>query len=184
MNAAESPLPADAPPRALPAVSASGWRFLPLTLAVIVADQLAKAWIVRHFAEFERVRLLPVLDFTLTYNTGAAFSFLSRAAGWQRWFFVTLAAVISVALITWMRRLSAARQGLLAAAFALIAGGALGNMIDRLTRGRVVDFVLAHWRESYYFPAFNVADSAITIGACLLLLDAYLESRAGARGRP
>ena len=157
-------------------VAASGWRFLPLTLAVILADQLSKAWVVQHFAQAPPLRLLPVLELILTFNTGAAFSFLSDAAGWQRWFFVALALVISVALIAWMRRLSLARQGLLAAALALIAGGALGNMIDRLTRGRVVDFVLAHWRE-HYFPAFNVADSAITVGAVLLLLDAYLESR-------
>jgi len=178
MSAAESPLPSAAP---LP-VAASGWRFLPLTLAVIVADQLAKAWVVHHIAPGRRLHLLPVLDLTLTFNTGAAWSFLAGASGWQRWFFVTLALVICVALVTWMRRLSAARQGLLAAALALITGGALGNMIDRLMRGEVVDFVLAYWR-GHYFPAFNVADSAITVGACLLLLDAYLESRA-ARGRP
>jgi signal peptidase II len=174
MSAANAPVSvAVAAP--LPA-GASGWRFLPLTLAVILADQLSKAWVVQHFAHAPPLKLLPVLELILTFNTGAAFSFLSDAAGWQRWFFVALALLISGALLAWMRRLSAARQGLLATALALIAGGALGNMIDRLTRGRVVDFVLAHWRE-HYFPAFNVADSAITIGAALLLLDAYLESR-------
>jgi signal peptidase II len=169
--------------RAVPAapdlpISASGWRWLPLTLLVIVLDQLVKAWVVQHFHLFERVHLLPVLDIILTYNTGAAFSFLADAAGWQRWLFVVLALTVSAVLIGWMRRLRGASQGLLACGLALIVGGALGNLIDRLLHGRVVDFVHAHWGE-HYFPAFNVADSAITIGAALLLLDALLESRRG-----
>ncbi len=159
----------------------SGWRWLPLTLIVIVLDQLVKAWIVHHFHLFERVHLLPVLDIILTYNTGAAFSFLADAAGWQRWLFVALALAVSAALIVWMRRLQAQSQGLLACGLALIVGGALGNLSDRLRTGRVVDFVHAHWGE-HYFPAFNVADSAITIGAALLLLDALLESRRGRSG--
>jgi len=158
-------------PRAL-----SGWRWLPLSAAVIAADQLSKAWIVHHFTLFERVRLLPVLDVILTYNTGAAFSFLSDAAGWQRWVFAALAVGISVLLIGWMRRLHAGTQGLLACGLALIIGGALGNMIDRVLQGRVVDFILAHW-GTHLFPAFNVADSAITIGAGLVILDALLEGR-------
>jgi signal peptidase II len=154
----------------------SGWRWLWLSVAVIVADQLAKAWIVHHFTPFERVRLLPVLDVILTYNTGAAFSFLSDASGWQRWLFVVLAVGISAMLIAWLRRLRAGTQGLLACGLALIVGGALGNMIDRLLHGRVVDFILAHW-GNHLFPAFNVADSAITIGAALVILDALLENR-------
>ena len=159
----------------------SGWRWLPLALLVIVLDQLVKAWVVHHFHLFERVHVLPVLDIILTYNTGAAFSFLADAAGWQRWLFVVLALTVSVVLIAWMRRLRAVSQGLLACGLALIVGGALGNLIDRLRHGRVVDFVHAHWGERY-FPAFNVADSAITIGAALLLLDALLESRRGRSG--
>lgn len=155
----------------------SGWRWLSLSAAVIVADQLSKSWMVHHFAPFERVRLLPVLDVILTYNTGAAFSFLSDASGWQRWLFVALAVGISAMLIAWLRRLRADTQGLLACGLALIVGGALGNMIDRVLHGRVVDFILAHW-DSHLFPAFNVADSAITIGAALVILDALLESRA------
>ena len=166
-----SSLPAVPLPRAR-----SGWRWLWLSVAVIVADQLAKSWIVQHFTPFERVRLLPVLDVILTYNTGAAFSFLSDASGWQRWLFVVLAVGISAMLIAWMRRLRADSQGLLACGLALIIGGALGNMIDRLLHGRVVDFILAHW-GNHLFPAFNVADSAITIGAALVILDALLESR-------
>jgi signal peptidase II len=162
-------------------LSQSGWRWLPLALLVIVLDQLVKAWVVHQLHLFERVHVLPVLDIILTYNTGAAFSFLADAAGWQRWLFVVLAVTVSAVLIGWMRRLRAASQGLLACGLALIVGGALGNLIDRLLHGRVVDFVHAHWGE-HYFPAFNVADSAITIGAALLLLDALLESRRGRSG--
>ena len=157
-------------------VAASGWRWLPLSLAVIVADRVVKLWITHHLAPAERVRVLPVLDIILTYNTGAAFSFLADASGWQRWLFVLLALGVSAALLVWMRRLNARIHGLLACGLALIVGGALGNMIDRLTTGRVVDFIHVHWGRAY-FPAFNIADSAITIGAALLLLDAWRESR-------
>jgi signal peptidase II len=118
-----------------------------------------------------------VLDIILTYNTGAAFSFLAEASGWQRWLFVLLALAVSAVLLGWLRRLQARTQGLLACGLSLIAGGALGNMLDRLLHGRVVDFVHVHWQH-HYFPAFNVADSAITVGAALLLLDAWRESRA------
>jgi signal peptidase II len=168
-------------PRALPA-AASGWRWLPLTALIIVADQAIKAWMVHHFALLERVHVLRVLDIILTYNTGAAFSFLSDASGWQRWLFVLLALGVSAALIVWMRRLHATVHGLLACGLALIVGGALGNMIDRLTLGRVVDFIHVHWRQAY-FPAFNLADSAITVGAVVLLIDAWRETRAVRRVR-
>jgi signal peptidase II len=163
----------------LPA-AASGWRWLPLSLAVIVADRVVKLWITHHFAPAERVHVLKVLDIILTYNTGAAFSFLADASGWQRWLFVLLALGVSAALIVWMRRLNARVHGLLACGLALIVGGALGNMIDRLTTGRVVDFIHVHGGRAY-FPAFNIADSAITIGAALLLLDAWRESRRAKR---
>jgi signal peptidase II len=161
--------------------AASGWRWLPLTGTVIVVDQLVKAWMLHHFLLFQRVRLLPVLDLTLTYNTGAAFSLLADASGWQRWVFVVLALGVSAVLLVWLRRVSASRQGLLACGLALIVGGALGNMIDRVRLGHVIDFVHAHWGP-HYFPAFNVADSAITVGAAVLLLDAWLEARAARRG--
>ena len=166
--------------RLLP-IAASGWRWLPLSAAVIVLDQAVKAWMVHHFTAFERVHVLSVLDIILTYNTGAAFSFLSEAAGWQRWLFVVLAFAVSAILIGWMRSLRAGTQPLLASGLALIVGGALGNMIDRLTLGRVVDFIHVHAGNAY-FPAFNVADSAITVGAGLLLLDAWLESRRTRQG--
>jgi signal peptidase II len=164
----------------LPAV-ASGWRWLPLTAVVIALDQASKAWMLQHFFLFERVHLLPVLDIILTYNTGAAFSMLADAAGWQRWVFVVLALGVSVTLTVWLRRLAAATQGLICCGLALIIGGALGNMIDRLRLGHVIDFIHAHW-GLHYFPAFNVADSAITVGAGLLLLDAWLEARGHGKG--
>jgi signal peptidase II len=171
----------DAPKRMLPAV-VSGWRWLPLSLLVIVADRIVKLWMIHHFAPLERVHVLKVLDIILTYNTGAAFSFLADASGWQRWLFVVLALGVSAALIVWMRRLDARVHGLLACGLALIVGGALGNMIDRIASGRVVDFIHVHW-GAHYFPAFNIADSAITIGAALLLLDAWHESRRARRLR-
>ncbi len=173
-KAAATPMPAGVA-QALP-LGLSGWRFLPLAAAIIVADQVVKAWMVQHFTLFERVRVLPVLDIILTYNTGAAFSVLSDASGWQRWLFVLLALGVSAGLIVWLRRLRAAAHGLLACGLALIIGGALGNMIDRLASGRVVDFIHVHWGQAY-FPAFNVADSAITVGALALLIDAWRESR-------
>ena len=160
----------------------SGWRWLPLSLAVIAADQAAKAWMLHNLQPLERVHVLKVLDIVLTYNTGAAFSFLAEASGWQRWVFVLLALVVSAVLIVWLRRIDARSHGVLACGLALIIGGALGNMLDRIAIGRVVDFIYVHWGGAY-FPAFNLADSAITIGAALLLLDAWRESRAANRVR-
>jgi signal peptidase II len=122
---------------------------------------------------YERVEVLPVLDFTLLHNTGAAFSFLADASGWQRGFFITLGTVVSLALIVWMWRMPRGEK-LLPLALSLIVGGAIGNVIDRIAHGYVIDFIHAHWGAAY-FPAFNIADSAITIGAVLLILDAFRE---------
>ncbi|MEA3180954.1 MAG: signal peptidase [Gammaproteobacteria bacterium] len=168
------------------AAARSGWLWLPLTVIVIAIDQLSKLWIVRHLAEYERVTLLPVLDITLWYNKGAAFSFLGEASGWQRWLFSGLAFVVAVGLIAWLKRLNGRAQWLLSCALALILAGAIGNVIDRLRIGHVVDFILVHWDNSPIrilnpFPAFNVADSAITIGAAFLLFDAWRESRGAKR---
>ena len=165
---------------AAPASSASGWIWLPLTLLVIALDQLSKAWIVQHFELYERRHVLAVLDITLMYNTGAAFSFLSTASGWQRWLFVALAVLVGAGIIMWMSRIKGRSQALLSCSLSLILAGAIGNVIDRLRIGHVVDFIYAHWNDAY-FPAFNVADSAITIGAGLLLVDAWRENRYGKR---
>jgi signal peptidase II len=149
----------------------SSW--LALSALVLVLDQLTKLLVVQRFALGERLQLIPGwLDLTLVYNRGAAFSFLAAADGWQRWFFIVVGAGAS-GFILWLL----ARHGtqrLFALALALILGGAIGNVIDRVFRGQVVDFVLAHWQDRWYFPAFNVADSAITVGAVLLILDELL----------
>jgi len=150
--------------------------WLLLSVFVVLADQVSKAYIIRHFGEFEFTRILPVLDITLMHNVGAAFSFLASASGWQRWVFIGLAVVVSIGITVWLLRLPRGTQTLLAAGLALVLGGALGNVIDRIRLGYVIDFIHFHWQQAY-FPAFNVADSAITVGAACLLLDALLESR-------
>jgi signal peptidase II len=155
---------------------ASGWRWLPLTVVVIALDQLTKWLVVQHFNYGERLNLLPVLDFTLAYNQGAAWSFLAGESGWQRWMFTGLAVLVATVLVVWLRRLKASSQGLLACALALILAGALGNVIDRLRLGHVIDFIMVYWDE-HVFPIFNVADCSISVGAGLLLLDAFLETR-------
>ena len=154
----------------------SGWRWLPLAVLVVALDQLSKAWIVSHMAYGGIRTLLPVLDITLRYNRGAAWSMLDSASGWQRWLFSGLAVVVGVGLLVWLRRINARTQKLLALSLSLILAGALGNLIDRLHSGQVVDFILAHWHDAQ-FPAFNVADSAITVGAALMLLDAFTDRR-------
>jgi len=146
-----------------------------LSLVVIVLDQATKFLVTRFLDLYERVEVLPVLDFTLLHNTGAAFSMLAGASGWQRWFFIALAGVVSVLLTVWIWRTPRGEK-LLPLALSLVLGGALGNVIDRIAHGYVVDFIHVHWGASY-FPAFNIADSAITIGAGLLILDAFRERR-------
>lgn len=155
----------------------SGWRWLPITVAVIALDQIVKLWIVEHLALYRTVRVLPVLDITLTYNSGAAFSFLAGASGWQQWLFAGLAVVVAAGITLWLRRLNGRAQRTLCISLTLIMGGALGNLIDRIRIGHVVDFILAHWHHVYFPWAFNVADSAITVGAALLLIDAWIENR-------
>jgi signal peptidase II len=154
----------------------NGWHWLPVTVVVVILDQLTKSWIVQHFAYEQTMVVLPVLNITLRYNTGAAFSFLADASGWQRWLFTALAVGVGTGILIWLRRLNARRQPLLALSLTLILAGALGNLIDRLRLGHVIDFVDVHWKDAH-FAAFNVADSAITIGAALMLLDAWLEGR-------
>ena len=154
-------------------------RLLWLSALVVVLDQASKLWMMASFREYEVLTVWPVFNLTLVYNTGAAFSFLSGAGGWQRWFFITIAVVISVVMVIWMRQLRTDER-LTAYGLAFIVGGAIGNLIDRVWLGKVVDFLQWHWQE-WYWPAFNLADSAITLGVILLLIDG-LQPR-GAKGR-
>ena len=156
----------------------NGWRWLPLTAGVIALDQATKLAIVKHFELYERISVLPVLDITRLHNTGAAFSMFASASGWQRWLFTLLALGVGAAIVAWLGRLKARSQALLACSLSLILAGALGNLIDRVRLGHVIDFIHVHWGDAY-FAAFNVADSSITLGAGLLLLDALLDSRRG-----
>jgi signal peptidase II len=153
---------------------AANWLWV--SLAVVVLDQWTKYLIVDNFEEFEALVLLPVLEIMRLHNEGAAFSFLSDASGWQRWLFTGLGIAVSVGILVWLRKLPASGQNLLAAGLAFVLGGALGNVIDRVLWGYVIDFVRVHY-DDWYFPAFNVADSAITVGAALLILDNLLDYR-------
>lgn len=150
---------------------ASAMNWYRLALIVIAFDQLTKVMATIKLAYGVPVVVWPVFNLMLAHNPGAAFSFLGDAGGWQRWLFSGLASVVSVVLLVWIARVQ--KQKLLAAALALVLGGALGNLLDRLRFGYVVDFLSFHWGD-HYFPAFNIADTAITIGAGLLLLDMFL----------
>ncbi len=146
-------------------------RWLWLAGLLIVLDQLSKLGFDSQLKYGERIHLLPFFDFTLLYNPGAAFSFLADETGWQRWFFTLLAIAASVFIIWMMRKNKAQHRMMLA--LALILGGAIGNVIDRIAYGHVVDFLLFYWHD-WYYPAFNIADICITLGAMLLILDELL----------
>ncbi len=146
-------------------------RWLWLAGLLIVLDQLSKLGFDSRLKYGERIHLLPFFDFTLLYNPGAAFSFLADETGWQRWFFTLLALAASLFIIWMMQKNKTQHRMMLA--LALILGGAIGNVIDRIAYGHVVDFLLFYWRE-WYYPAFNIADICITLGAMLLILDELL----------
>ncbi len=166
-------------PAASPTTPMALW--LGLSVLVLLADQLSKTLIVSQFAPGDSVTVNAVFNLVRVHNSGAAFSFLAGASGWQRWFFVGLGAVAS-AFIVWMLRRHAG-QRLFSFAISLILGGAVGNVVDRLLHGHVVDFLQFHWSglaplfPGGYFPAFNIADSAITIGAACLVVDELLRVR-------
>ncbi len=142
--------------------------WLGLALAILIADQFTKVLILGNYRLGDSTYVTSFFNVVRAHNTGAAFSFLAGASGWQRWFFTAIGVAAAVFII-WMLR-SHAGQRLFSFALACILGGAIGNVVDRLLHGYVVDFVQVHWR-GWYFPAFNVADSAITIGAACLILD-------------
>jgi len=143
--------------------------WLAVTALVVALDQWSKHLVESILAPYEVRSLLPVLDVVRARNPGVAFSLFDGGAGWQKWFFSGLAIVVSVVLVGWLARLPRAAR-VQGAALALILAGAIGNMLDRLRLGSVVDFILAHWHD-HYFWAFNVADAAITVGAALLVID-------------
>ena len=149
-------------------------KWLGVALAVIVADHLTKFWVSSTLAYQEAIPVLPFFSLVRVHNTGAAFSFLADAGGWQRWFFITVGIVATVIIMRLLKH--HAGQPRMALALALLLGGALGNVIDRVVLGHVVDFLYFHYR-SFAWPAFNVADSAISIGAALLIWDSL-------RGKP
>ncbi len=144
-------------------------RWLWLSLVVVVLDQVSKQLIVSSFMLYEVLELLPLFNLTLAYNEGAAFSFLSDQSGWQRWFLSGVAAVATLVMVLWLRGLKQ-HERLSAIALALIVGGAVGNLIDRLLFGYVIDF-LDFYIGQYHWPAFNVADSAISIGVAVMLYE-------------
>jgi signal peptidase II len=150
-------------------------RWLWLSLLVIVLDQVSKHFVVAAMNLGDVQVLLPFFNLTLAYNPGAAFSFLSDQDGWQRWFFVVLALSITLVMLAWLYRLKR-QERWTAISLGLIIGGALGNLIDRLRLGEVVDFIQLHYGDLYW-PAFNVADSAIFIGVSIMLFDALVLSR-------
>ncbi len=152
------------------------------SLVILVVDQLVKGWASNLLplcqpGRCESLELLPVFKLTLLHNYGAAFSFLNDAGGWQRWFLVLVSGVVSTVVAVWLYRIHR-QQRLLALALAMVLGGALGNLVDRVLTGYVVDYLVLHY-HGWYFPAFNIADAAISIGAGLLILDMYRESTHG-----
>lgn len=147
-----------------------------LGLVILVLDQWSKTYFENLLDLGQSIDLLPVFSWTLAYNTGAAFSFLHDAGGWQRWFFIALALGVCSAMTVWLTRLPANAKVLMAG-IGLLVGGALGNVYDRFVLGYVIDFIHVHY-QTWHFPAFNVADCGITIGAALLIVDSlFLESK-------
>jgi signal peptidase II len=177
------------PPRADKAAGANkargrktwtGW--LLLSIAVIGADQLTKLMIVDGLTLYQRIKVLPFLDLVRLHNTGAAFSLLAGASGWQNRLFTVVAIGVSGVVLWWLTRLPKQGKTVLAFGLALLLGGAIGNLIDRMLYGYVVDFILLYYRE-WSYPAFNVADSAITCGVALILFDGLVLERRTARSR-
>jgi signal peptidase II len=142
---------------------------------VVIFDQLTKWMIVKWVPLYDKIPINSFINITHQRNTGAAFSFLADAAGWQRWFFISLGAIVSAYIVYWIWKIRTEGQVVLAAGLALVLGGAIGNVFDRILLGSVVDFIqvlIAGWP----FPSFNIADSAISVGAVLLIIDALFLS--------
>ena len=156
----------------MPDIQHNSWKhWLWISLLVIILDQVTKLVADNMLNYQQPVAIIPMFNLTLVYNKGAAFSFLSDAGGWQRWFFIVLTLAITTALVIWLNRLQAS-QRLQTVSLAMILGGAIGNLIDRSIYGYVIDFLDVYYQQ-YHWPAFNIADSAIFIGAVLLILDSF-----------
>ena len=149
--------------------------WLAWALVVFLLDQFTKVLILGNYRLGDSTYVASFFNVVRAHNTGAAFSFLAAASGWQRWFFTAIGVAAAIFIVWLLRR--HAGQKLFSFALASILGGAVGNVLDRLVHGYVVDFIQVHWHETYYFPAFNVADSAITLGAVCLILDELLRVR-------
>jgi len=149
--------------------SQNAWRWLWISVIIVVIDQLTKFAAVVTLTLNQPVKILPFLNITLMRNTGAAFSFLATH-DWSSWLFGIFAVVISVCILVWLKRLPKNRIWL-AVALTLILGGAIGNLIDRIHLGFVIDFIQLHYQNRFYWPAFNIADSAITVGAVMVALE-------------
>lgn len=154
----------------------SSIKWIWLSLVVLLLDQVIKHLVSIYLNYYEPVAVIPGINLTLVHNTGAAFSFLRDAGGWQRWFFMFLSGAVSIALIIWLYRLPP-RYRWLGCSLALVLGGAVGNLWDRITLGYVVDFIDVYYSQ-WHWPAFNIADSAISIGAVMLIIDALWFDRA------
>ena len=156
------------------------WKWLAIAALVVIVDQATKL-AAEHWLEYqEPVALIPFLNLALSYNTGAAFSFLSDAGGWQRWFFAALAVVVSVVVALWLWRLDADERWT-GVALALVLGGAIGNVIDRLAYGHVIDFI-DFYVGDWHWPTFNIADSGISIGVAMLIIDSLFRRKPAAQG--
>lgn len=151
-------------------ISQSGLKWLWLSAVMLLADQVTKMWVQSSMALYDSIDILPIFNLTYVHNYGAAFSFLSQAGGWQRWLFTGIAAFVSILLLYWLRH-NAAKHKLLNIAYCLVLAGAIGNVWDRVHLGYVVDFLHFHYND-WHYPAFNVADIAICLGAALLVWDA------------
>ena len=148
-------------------------KWLWLSALALILDQLSKIWIDTSMSLYQSIPVFPGFSITYAHNYGAAFSFLSDAGGWQRWFFAVLAAVISIGLIVWIKRLKP-EETLLAVSLSLVLGGAIGNLIDRVIYGYVIDFLDVYY-QSYHWPVFNIADSAITVGVAFMLYESFMQ---------
>lgn len=151
-------------------------RWWALALILFVLDWVTKQAIEANLFYGQEIAVFPFFDLTLRYNTGAAFSFLSQAGGWQRWFFSLIALAVVVGISWRLVKISESNR-LESLALTFVLGGAIGNLYDRLIYGHVVDFLQFHWQQSWYFPAFNIADSAITIGVILMLLESFVTKK-------